>query len=642
MTDVPLGDILISARQESHRMRHFYLGLEHIFIALLSIRGGLAASILADEGFAPEYVIDAIRRKAGKGGKRLWAGFPNTPRTDVVLAIAAEIAAEFSRQNILERDLLVAALEENESLPVRVLRSLAIDVEGMRNEARTREVAYTSTRSFVKVILAADFEGDLTPDQLFILRRMFSTHPEVRVEKRLTGGYTPATVLVVTPVHADKRIDSSVVVKISSSDIIQDEAYRYEQYVKNTLPPLTARLEERPTAPESTDLAALKYTLITDEDGNPRDMRSVLREWSGKKLGEWLATRLYDYFGEVWWKQRNNFRFDVWQEYDRVLPPVLTLELVDENKIPADRKKVLRPRRFFVNALEFGDYVIVEDFIVHRVNHENNSIQLALKQGTTTNLAYQIEIRGINFNEDTYYRQEVVERIAGRVWKTRREQLTNAVRELEPDFDIQSEYIPLNENRIENPLAFYARMLEETIDGTFSTIHGDLHPGNILIGANDSALLIDFARTREGHTIFDWATLEMSLLSEVLIPLVENDWNELRQLAVYIRHINQNDTLPDAPDDIRDALQAVLAIRRIVRECLANADKPVEYYIAVAMCGLRAMTWATMDQASRRLMYLISGVMVNAYISWRDAASVDDGIVTDFEMTRNTRSTDNM
>ncbi|MGB1288772.1 MAG: Clp protease N-terminal domain-containing protein, partial [Aggregatilineales bacterium] len=340
MNDVTLGDILISAKLESQRMRHYYLGLEHIFIAMLGIRGGLATSILADAGFAPEYVVDAIRRKAGKGGKRLWMGFPNTPRIDVILGIAHEIAREHDRQNILERDLLIAILEENESMPIRVLQSLGLDIDALREQAQTREIAHVTPRSFVRITLMADFEGDLSPDQLFILRRMFHGKAEVRVETRLTGGYTPATILIVTPVNINGNVDASVVVKIGSADIIQDEAYRYEQYVKNTLPPLTARLEERPIAPESSELAALKYTLVTDSDGNPRDMRSVLLEWSGEALGEWLTTRLYDYFGEFWWKQRNPFRFDVWQEYDRVLPPILTLDLISEDKIPADRKKV--------------------------------------------------------------------------------------------------------------------------------------------------------------------------------------------------------------------------------------------------------------------------------------------------------------
>jgi ATP-dependent Clp protease ATP-binding subunit ClpA len=62
---IELKDILINARQESHRMRHYYLGIEHLFIALLEIKSGLTSNILAESGLSSEYVIDAIRRKTG-------------------------------------------------------------------------------------------------------------------------------------------------------------------------------------------------------------------------------------------------------------------------------------------------------------------------------------------------------------------------------------------------------------------------------------------------------------------------------------------------------------------------------------------------------------------------------------------------
>lgn len=80
MSQISLRDILINAKQESHRMRHYFLGVEHLFIALLEIKSGLTSSILNEQGFTTDYVIDAVRRKAGKGSRhRLWAGVPNTP-----------------------------------------------------------------------------------------------------------------------------------------------------------------------------------------------------------------------------------------------------------------------------------------------------------------------------------------------------------------------------------------------------------------------------------------------------------------------------------------------------------------------------------------------------------------------------------
>jgi len=73
---------------------------------------------------------------------------------------------------------------------------------------------------------------------------MFHGYARIRIEQQLQGGYTPSSLFVVTPIQTDNRIDSTVVVKVGPTDVILDEAHRYERYVKSTLPPLTARLEE--------------------------------------------------------------------------------------------------------------------------------------------------------------------------------------------------------------------------------------------------------------------------------------------------------------------------------------------------------------------------------------------------------------
>src|SRR5689334_14092636 len=107
MSSILLRDILISARQECVQMRHFYIGVEHLFIALLQIQGGLASSILEEHGLTTDYVIDTIRRKADKGTSQvLWVGIPYTPRTDIVLNIAKDLAADNGHEEASERDLL--------------------------------------------------------------------------------------------------------------------------------------------------------------------------------------------------------------------------------------------------------------------------------------------------------------------------------------------------------------------------------------------------------------------------------------------------------------------------------------------------------------------------------------------------------
>ncbi|MGB7340639.1 MAG: Clp protease N-terminal domain-containing protein [Phototrophicaceae bacterium] len=608
MSLITLKDILISARQEAHRMRHYFLGVEHVFIALLDIKHGLAGIILTQYGLTNEYVIDAVRRKAGKGSKhRLWAGIPNTPRTEVIFGIAQEIAHDNKRSVINERDLLIAIFEEDDSIPSRVLTSLGIDILEIKQKAETVNPSHISTGTFTRIDISPNFVGELSHEDNFILRRMFHGYTSIRVETSLLGGYTSSQLLVVTPIRVGDRSAASVVVKIGHTDAILDEAQRYDKYVKDTLPPLTARLEDKPIAPDSSDYAGLKYTFLTDSAGNPTDMRGKVNEWSGSKLGEWLHQSLYGQFGEKWWKQARPYRFEAWREYDWLLPPILTLKVTDPAKKPSSATVLRFPiRRGKVTSLDLGEIIAVDNFIVYKVEPERGSIRLALAQGESTARAYQIEVQGINFDEDTYFRGEVVDRIVGTVWKTRDDELMACVSKLMPDFEARGNSITVNNFVLPNPVKFYNPMLDAIVMGTISTIHGDLHLGNILIGPSDGALLIDFARTRDGHSIFDWANLEISILSELVVPKIDDTWDDVRQLMAYLAVIDQPQLADQIPEDIYDALKAIIALREIVAQSLAKPDDWHEYSLTLAFTALRAMTWETMSITSRRLMYLIA------------------------------------
>jgi hypothetical protein len=615
MSNIPLRDILISARQEAYRMRHFYLGVEHLFIALLEIKGGLASSIMEEHGLATEYVIDAVRRKVGKGSRhRLWAGIPNTPRTEVILTLANEIALEKSRKEIGEQDLLIAILEENDNIPVRVLRSLNQDIITIAHEARNRTSSNNTQQTFVKIEYGVQFYQNepLSEPHLFVLRRMFYGYNQIRVERRLTGGYTKALILVVTPINTDEREDAAVVVKIDQADIILDEAQRYDSNVKASLPPFSARLVDRPTAPETSDFAGIKYTFLGTDDVASKDLRFVAASLGSPKLGEWLHREFYPLFGKTWWQQRRPYRFQVWREYDGILPPLLTLELVDEKLVPANAQVLKMPiRRARLKQLEYGDIVVVENFTVTRVYRERGAIQLAAGQGSDAATAYKIEVRGIDLNKDAYYRGEVVERIAGKVYKTRNEHFNHAARALEPEFDLSAENITTGIDapaKLPNPLLAYEELLERHINGSLSKIHGDLHLGNIILGPNENPSLVDFAQTRDGHTTFDWITLEISLLSDIVMTTTGSSWADARKVLQYVIALNNRVPLPQLDPKINEAFSAVSAVREIARECLADPDDWAEYFVGMALCCLRAVTWETMPIGARRLMFLLSGL----------------------------------
>lgn len=629
MPSIALKDILINARQESFRMQHYYLGVEHLFIGLLDIHGGLTSSLLEERGLTTEYMVDAIRRKAGKGNRqRLWAGMPNTPRADIVLSIANDLALESGNEEPTEREILLAILDEDDSIPVRVLRRFEVDTEQLKEDARQKSVSPQESQPYIRIDFGQQ-SLSLSDEALFILRRMFYGYSQIRVDRRLTGGYTSAVILVVTPIQADGMEDAAVVVKIDNADMILDEAQRYEAHVKSSLPPLTARLEEKPTTSETSDMAGLKYTFIAGMNSSARDLREAARDLDN--LGEWLRRELYPYFGKTWWKQNRPYRFQVWTEYDWMLPPLLTLDYLPEEAIPQTAAVLREPlRRTRVNKLEYGDAVVIENFIVQRVYRDKNMIQVAVGKGSeAARRAYKINVRGLNLAQDVYYRGEIIERLGGRVWETRAAALLAAAQSLEPDFDLSLETMPGigKPERLPNPLFAYDDLLDRYLDGTLSKIHGDLHLGNILVGPNGSAFLIDFAQTRTGHTLFDWASLEVSLLTDVVMPVIGDDWYSVRLVLRYIAALQKE--LPMSVPALNEVMQHVMAVREIARECFARDTSWSEYYVALAMCALRAYTWDTLSLGSRRLMFLVAALGIYELRS-RGTLTLDDGPITDF------------
>ncbi len=620
MANISLKHILINAQQESYKMRHFYLGAEHLFVGLLTVQGGIASSLLQEHGLTPEYVIDSIRRKIGKGSHhRLWAGIPNTPRADVMLDIAREIALESGRNEIDERDLLTAILEEGENIPVRVLMALGIeDIPAFVKQIYEKEHVTTDTETpFVEVELSPQLEQDedITKEQLFIIRRMFFSYPKIRIERRLMGGYSEAVLFVITPLHGDGRQDASVVVKLDSTASILDETRRYESFVKRTLPPMTARLEDRPVAPDNMTIAGIKYTLIAGSDRIPQDLRAVLTDWQPAELGSWLRNELFPSFGRIWWRQSRPYRFQAWQEYDWLLPPVLTLEYNGVKKLPEEGFTLKFPvKRQKLNAIEYGDVVAVNNFTVYKVYPERGAIQLAVGSGSDAAHAYKIEVRNLNFEQDTYYRGEVIDQIIGTVWQTRNQQLMHAVRALEPDFNHEADKIPFSTRvgieKLPNPLKVYEELLDSYVNGSLSTIHGDLHLGNIMIGPNNSAFLIDFAHSRDGHTIFDWCSLEISLLRDVIMPVAGSTWDDAREVLEHIVPLNRGEIPDNEEASIAFALSSVAQVRKIVEECLYREGQWSEYYVALALCCLRAMTWENMPIGARRLMFMVASLII--------------------------------
>ncbi len=107
-----------AAEQECRNHNHYYIGVEHLLVALMQEPDGAIAERLTSEGIDPAEVHAEIRRALGTGDDRSWEGILITPRVRSVVAIA-----EKNAEPLVEPVDLLAAIEmEGRSRAAEILR----------------------------------------------------------------------------------------------------------------------------------------------------------------------------------------------------------------------------------------------------------------------------------------------------------------------------------------------------------------------------------------------------------------------------------------------------------------------------------------------------------------------------------------
>lgn len=609
---VSLDDIEEIARNESAKMQHFYVGVEHLFIALTKLEGGIVPLVLSQADHEAPYLRYAIRTHAGRGDeRRYWPGFRNTPRADFVLAQAKQLLEQGSGP--AERALLIAILTESDSLAIRALQELGIDTPRLLTLARAWKKGSQAQIPLAKVI-----NGEIIPtDRQRILQQMFRKYDNVRIERVFTEGFSGSSVMLARPMHGDGRADARVVVKIDDKHAIRWEKQRYDSYVKDRLPPRTARIEGEPIMPEGLSIGGIKYTFLkAREEESPTDLREYLAANDPAQIAEFLYEGLYNSFREAWWGQQQAYSFFTWSEYELVLPPALIVEALPAGTALPPNGSVLRPLGDWsrTGAPHIGDIVELEGFAVLKTKREKQVVQLVYgTESAAINWSGRIDVEGLDLAQKSYFRGEPMRRLLGRVRRTREDILLEQASTLGTEFPLSDEFLPRQSSlsdRYPNPIQRYRNVLERRIAGTLSTIHGDLHTGNILIGSNQDAWLIDFEWTRDGHTLFDWAVLEISLLIDYVAAATSESWDDIRNVIGLLDSLNVHGHLREQSPLARSLLP-IAEVRKIVRELLyvdpaTGARNWAEYFTGLSLCALRVIGWSNRPLAARRLAFMVS------------------------------------
>jgi hypothetical protein len=389
-----------------------------------------------------------------------------------------------------------------------------------------------------------------------LLRTLFRDFQRVLVEEEFLSGYSGARTLLVLPLQADGRRSARTIVKIGSRRSILQEYDNYQSFVKQTLPPVTARIQQPPVGRRGYTQAALQYTFIATPDSPPASLREALLADPDPAI----LFRLFDTFAPGWWLQRHPYTFSMRVEYDRMLPSHLVIRPIQgrglrlEGSTPPDRVD-----------LALGENVRLVNFPYAELRPDRSMFSLS---GQPAPGEPPLRVRWLsNRWEDG---------ASGEITGSRETTLAGLTR----GFSHYDHPEPLN---------FLGSVLQRPVHGSRSVIHGDLNLENVLIGPGGAAWLIDFAQTREGHTLFDFAHLYAEIIAHILsvqVPSLD-DFHEGFQ---------------------SDRFPLLNAIVELGSRCLFDPAQPLELHLALFVACLGALKYENISHIARQRLYLAAAV----------------------------------
>ena len=122
--------VVVLAQEEARRLRHNYIGTEHLLLGLLSESDGLACRALTGFGMSLEGTRQEVGDLIGTGKQELSGHIPFTPRAKKTLELALREALKLHHTYIGTEHLLLGLLREGEQgrdngVAVRILKQHA-------------------------------------------------------------------------------------------------------------------------------------------------------------------------------------------------------------------------------------------------------------------------------------------------------------------------------------------------------------------------------------------------------------------------------------------------------------------------------------------------------------------------------------
>jgi ATP-dependent Clp protease ATP-binding subunit ClpA len=119
--------VLDAAVTESNKRQHYYLGVEHLFIAFAKVEDSFFKDVMDDINLDVYHVLNFLDEHLNISRQYIGEGLKIPPATKNIFRLAREEAERWSRSEIDSTDLFMAIFQENHSLPAKIFRSFGLD-----------------------------------------------------------------------------------------------------------------------------------------------------------------------------------------------------------------------------------------------------------------------------------------------------------------------------------------------------------------------------------------------------------------------------------------------------------------------------------------------------------------------------------
>jgi ATP-dependent Clp protease ATP-binding subunit ClpA len=124
--------VIVTAQEEARRLKHNYVGTEHLLLGLISEGQGVGAKALQKLGVTHDKAFEQVERIVGYGEEGTEKKATFTVRAKKVLDLATREAIQLTNNYVSTEHLLLGLVREGEGVAARVLANLGASPDKVR------------------------------------------------------------------------------------------------------------------------------------------------------------------------------------------------------------------------------------------------------------------------------------------------------------------------------------------------------------------------------------------------------------------------------------------------------------------------------------------------------------------------------